>query len=321
MVAAIYPNGFDRGLIARGVPILQTQPGQVFWVYNGSIVDVSQSVGSDDNRGSFDLPFATIDYAIGQCTSGRGDIIFVKPGHAETLSVAAAITADRANVAIVGLGAGAARPTLTFDTTAAATIAINSPGVAFKNFVLLANFADIVAPFTLTTAADFTLEACEIRSVAANMNFLNIVDTDTATGNANGLTLLSNLWVEPDLATLQMVKMDGSNERVTISDNLVNIGAQNNTPALMAIAAGKVISDLDCARNLVYRLNTDSATGALLITTNQTTNTGWVRNNLVQHADTAAEVLVTASAGFGLFENRASGVAGASGYLLPSADS
>lgn len=33
------------------------------------------------------------------------------------------------------------------------------------------------------------------------------------------------------------------------------------------------------------------------------------------------EVLVTASAGFGVFQNFASGVAGASGYLLPAADS
>jgi hypothetical protein len=32
-------------------------------------------------------------------------------------------------------------------------------------------------------------------------------------------------------------------------------------------------------------------------------------------------VLVTASSGFGFFENRESGVAGATGYVLPAADS
>jgi uncharacterized membrane protein YeaQ/YmgE (transglycosylase-associated protein family) len=43
--------------------------------------------------------------------------------------------------------------------------------------------------------------------------------------------------------------------------------------------------------------------------------------NQCQHADVAAEILVTASSGFGFFGNLASGVAGASGYTLPAADS
>ena len=35
-----------------------------------------------------DRPFATIDYAVGQCTASQGDIIYVMPGHAETVSAA-----------------------------------------------------------------------------------------------------------------------------------------------------------------------------------------------------------------------------------------
>ncbi len=68
-------------------------------------------------------------------------------------------------------------------------------------------------------------------------------------------------------------------------------------------------------------MNTDTATGAILITTDSSSNTGVIKHCHVQHADTAAEVFVTASSGFGFFENRASGVAGASGYTLPTADS
>jgi hypothetical protein len=71
----------------------------------------------------------------------------------------------------------------------------------------------------------------------------------------------------------------------------------------------------------VFRLNTDTATGAILLHTNGSTLSGIVAENFVQHADTAAELLITASSGLGVFENRASGVAGASGYLLPAADS
>jgi len=43
--------------------------------------------------------------------------------------------------------------------------------------------------------------------------------------------------------------------------------------------------------------------------------------NFAQHADTAGELNLTASAGLACFQNFSSGVVGASGYLLPGADS
>jgi hypothetical protein len=319
--AANYPNGFTNGVTIRGIPITQSHTGQVFWVSNSTALLTGQIGGSDGNKGSFDQPFSTLDYAIGKCTASRGDIIFVKPGHAETISSATALLADVAGVAIIGCGLGSMRPTFTFDTATTATIPVSAANVTFKNCIFTANFADIVAPFTLTTAKYFTLEDCLIKATATNMNFLNIVDTDATTNNADGLALLGNKWIEPDLATLGMVKMDGTNDDVRIEDNYTRVGVNNNVATLMAIATGKVVTTLSCMRNLVYRLNTDTATGGLLITTDGSTNSGIIGNNYAQHADTAAEILVTASSGFGFFENRASGVAGATGYVLPAVDS
>jgi len=321
MVMSNYPTGFARGVIIRGVPITQTQPGKVFWVYNGTALDVGQRGGSDGNRGTFDAPFATLDYAIGQCTANRGDIIFIKPGHAETLSSAGAVTADVAGVAIIGLGSGTFRPTFTLDTATTTTISVTAANVSFKNIRFLANFADIVSVFTTTTAKEFTLEDCFIGAVATNMNFLNVVDTNATTNDTDGLWVTGNRWVEPDTATLGFVKMDGTNDRVTFSSNNLTLGVKNNTASFMAIATGKVVTNLICTDNTLYRLNTDTATGGLLITTDGSTNTGIIARNFAQHADTAAEILVTASSGFGFFNNYASGVAGASGYLLPAADS
>jgi hypothetical protein len=316
-----YPTGFSRGVIIRGVPITQTQPGKAFWVYNGTAIDVGQKGGSDGNRGTFDAPFATLDYAIGQCTAGRGDIIFIKPGHAETLSAAGAVTADVAGVAIVGLGSGTFRPTFTLDTAATTTISVTAANVSFKNIRFMANFADITAVFTTTTAKELTLEDCFIGATATNMNFLNVVDTNATTNDTDGLYIAGCRWVEPDTATLGFVKMDGTNDRVFFNDNNLTLGVKNNTASFMAIATGKVVTSLQCRNNTLYRLNTDTATGGLLITTDGSTNSGIIANNFAQHADTAAEILVTASSGFGFFENYASGVAGASGYLLPAADS
>jgi hypothetical protein len=316
-----YPTGFARGVILRGVPITQTQPGQTFWVYNGTAISAGQRGGSDGNQGTFDSPFATLDYAIGRCTAGRGDIIFIKPGHAETISSAGAITADVAGVAIVGLGSGSFRPTFTLDTAASTTIAVSAANVSFKNLIFTANFADITAVFTTTTAKEFAVEDCLFKATATNMNFLNIIDTNATTNDTDGLYISGNRWIEPDLATLGFVKMDGTNDRMFFSGNNLTLGVKNNTPSFMAIATGKVVTSLLCQDNTLYRLNTDSATGGLLITTDGSTNSGIIGRNFVQHADTAAEILVTASSGFGFFNNYASGVAGASGYILPAQDS
>lgn len=321
MATSNYPTGFSRGVTIRGVPITQSQPGQVFWVYNGSAISAGQRGGSDGNDGTFNSPFATLDYAIGRCLAGRGDIIFIKPGHAETLSSAGAIAADIAGVAVVGLGSGSFRPTFTFDTAATTTISVSAANVSFKNLVFSANFADITAVFTTTTAKHLAVESCAFQATATNMNFLNVVDTNATTNDTDGLYVVGNTWVEPDTATLQMVKMDGTNANITIDKNVCTLGVKNNTPSLMAIATGKIVTGLSCDENRVYRLNTDSATGALLITTDGSTNTGMVSRNFVQHADTAAEILVTASSGLGFFNNYASGVAGASGYILPAQDS
>ncbi len=322
MSASSFPNGFSQGVTIRGVPLVQSHPGQVFWVGNNAASLLNGHKGaSDGNKGTFEAPFSTIDYAIGKCTAGRGDIIFVKPGHAETISAAGAIAADVANVAIVGLGTGSARPTITLDTATTTTISVSAANVTFKNLIFSANFADIVALFTLTTAANFTMEDCLIKETAVNMNILWLVDTDATTNNADGLALINNAWIEPDTATRAMVKMDGTNDYVVVQDNYVNAGVQNNVATLITIATGKIITNLRCTGNRVYRLNTDTATGGLLITTDGSTNTGIIANNFAQHADTAAEILVTASSGFGFFENRASGVAGATGYVLPAVDS
>ncbi len=44
-----FPSGFANGITIRGVPLLQTNPGQVFWVYNGTAILPGQRGGSDGN--------------------------------------------------------------------------------------------------------------------------------------------------------------------------------------------------------------------------------------------------------------------------------
>ncbi len=110
--------------------------GNRFFVDSGNTTNGANAAGKGRNP---DYPFLTIDYAIGQCTADNGDIIRVMPGHAETLSAAAAITIDVDAIKIVGGGWGDSRPTLSIDTehTEEAPISITASGVVFENFRLV----------------------------------------------------------------------------------------------------------------------------------------------------------------------------------------
>jgi hypothetical protein len=80
----------------------------------GDVYYVGSTWGHDspgNYGGTWDQPFATIDFAIGQCTANHGDTVYVLPWHAET--VTSAITADVAGISIIGLTNGRNMPTLT----------------------------------------------------------------------------------------------------------------------------------------------------------------------------------------------------------------
>lgn len=322
MTMANYPGGFKDGISIRGVPLVQTHPGKVFWVSNATTVLTNQKGGSNGNDGSFNAPFSTLDYAVGQCTAHRGDVIFVKPGHAETVSTATALALDVAGIAVVGLGSGTKRPTFTLDTATTATIGVTAANITLTNLVVSANFADIVSAFTLGAAKYFALHQVDIVATATNMNFLHVIDTNATTDDAQGLSVTNCNWFEPDAATLAFALVDGSNSRWNISDNVVvNGNATADTAAMFTIATGKVLTNLVNLRNQVQVTGNAASTAGLWLTTDGTTNSGIVAYNNLKHLDATTEIWQTSNAGFGLFENRATAVTTAQGYLLPAIDS
>ncbi len=314
-----FPNGFASGVVIRGVPIVQTHPGKVFWVYNGTTLDQGHKNGSNGNKGTFEQPFATLEYAVSQCRTNKGDVVFVKPGHAETIANATTLTLDKAGVAIVGLGQGAMRPTLTFTTATTANIPVTANNITIHNILFVANFAAVASVFTLTAAADFVVDSCEFRDTSSSLNFVTIVTTVVSTNN-DGLVFTNNkVFGLGTTAATTPIKIAATHSRVTINDNYIVLGVVNNTSAVLAHGA-LVVTNLEMSRNKVFRQNTDTATGGILITTSSTTNTGMVSDNYVKCLDTAAIILVTAGSIYGMTNNLVSGLADASGFLLPAAD-
>jgi len=314
-----YPDGFKNGLTIRGIPLTMSNPGEVFWVGNGG-VPVSGGVGGlDGNNGTFQRPFATLDYAVGKCVASRGDTIIILPGHAETVSTATALALDVAGITIIGLGAGTLRPTFTLDTAATATIAVSAANVSLKNLVFTANFADIAELFT-PSAVDFHCEDCEFNAAGANLNFVEIVDTGTTDNECDGLSFVRCSWVEPDTATTSFLNIDADLDQLVVEDCYFNLGVNtSDLPIIAVVATGKDLTNVRIVGNECIRLNDANP---LLITADTTTaNTGVVADNFVRHLDVAAELLVTAGTNFGFFDNKATAAVDASGYLLPAADS
>lgn len=312
-----YPNGFRYGVSIRNVPLALTHPGQVYYVGNSSVISPGARGASNGNDGSYLAPFSTLEYALSRCVANRGDIIFIKPGHAETIADATTLTFDKAGVAIIGQGQGALRPTFTFTTANTANIPVTAANITVHNCLFVANFAAIASVFTLTAAPEFAVDSCEFRDTSSILNFVTIVTTVVSTNN-DGLVFTNNkVFGLGTTAATTPIKIAATHSRLTINDNFIVLAVLNNTSAVLAHGA-LVVTNLEMARNRVFRPNTDSATGGLLITTSSTTNTGMVSDNYISCADVAGIILVTAGCIYGMMNNLVTGDADTSGYVRPA---
>jgi len=182
------------------MPILQTQPGRVFWLYNGTVLEQGEAAGSDQGgvgntvRGTFQRPFATLSFAISQCTPGKGDIIMVKAGHAEKISSATALRLSVSDVAIIGLGGGTSRPTFTLDTANTATINVTANNLSIQNCLFVGNFLSIAALFTPAIASvTASISGTVLNVTVVGSGTLFPGNTITGTGVTAGTVILNQI--------------------------------------------------------------------------------------------------------------------------------
>ena len=323
MAMSNFNTGFAAGVIIRGVPLLQTHPGQVFWVSNATTLLKGQKSGSNGNKGTFDAPFATIEYAVSQCTANRGDIIFVKPGHAETISSAAILTLDVAGVAIIGLGSGSNRPTLTFTTATTANIPVTAANITVHNMLFVANFANVASVFTATgtaTPTDFVVDSCSFRDNSSILNFLTIVTGNATANSMDGLVFSRNrISSLGTTAATTAIKLLEATRRVQIMDN-VGIWAVLNDTAAMLAGSTFNHTDFQFGRNVLNRPNT-SSTGGSFISGSGTAWTGTAHDNRMWQLDATAGIWIPTGTALGFFENYSpiTGAADKSGLINPVA--
>ena len=187
------------GLMALEDQALST--GERFWVNS---VTGQNASGYGRNP---DAPFASVDYAMGLITSGAGDIVYVMPGHTETLTAAGTslgnggvfIGSTLSNgVSIIGLGNGRSRPVFNYTTAAGASMNISAANVTIKNCVFTPNGVGAVTAAINVTGADFTMENCELQiSAGTTACVLGILTAATAAR----MKILNSRFIGPATST------------------------------------------------------------------------------------------------------------------------
>lgn len=179
----------------RGLPFFglggHYTTGQTFFVDSGhSLATDSVGWGTEPSK-----PFATIDYAVGQCTASNGDVIYVMPGHAESVTAASGIDLDVAGISVIGLGNANNRPTLTYTTATTATMVIGADDVKVANINFVCG-VDSLGMFISQEANDFTLEDCYFEG-GATYQFLCGIRIETTYDGFTGRRLRFDQSTDP----------------------------------------------------------------------------------------------------------------------------
>ncbi len=290
---------------AQGSLVLADQgfsTGSRFWVHSGTGTD---SAGHGHNP---DAPFATVDYAIGKCTASKGDIIYVMPGHAETLDGATDLVVDVAGVHIIGLGTGSLRPTFTFGSTDA-IISVTAADVTIQNIVLVGNIDNIVTGISLGANADgCSLQNIEMRDGATNKEFLVGI---AIAANCHDVTIKGLRFCGLAGGATSCIAAAGATNRFRLLDSYINGTFSAQVVNLTAAAS----TDIEIARNVI--INNDTSAGLGVAAHNS--STGFVYGNCITNLkDTVVGVSGT---GLAYAENYCSNALNASGILKPAADS
>ena len=312
------PTNFPSGVQSRGVPVegFGGIGSPLLTMGNIYHVDSGADTADDDNAGTNPKqPLATLDGAINKTTASNGDVILVHPGHAETISAAAAITFDVAGVTVIGMGVGNSRPTVTLDTATTTDIDVTADDVQIHNMIFSMNYADIVEVFDLS-AAGFVLNKCRFVDTATNMNFVDLIKGTTPNNQCDRLEFTNNVILSPDTGNNGVIDIGGDIDALVFNNNYISMGVQDSE-AIISVATGKDVTNCEIAYNHIYRLNT---AGDLLIDSDTTANSGVIAHNRIGHADTGSEVLIDAD-GVRQFDNLGTATNTASGYVLPAIDS
>lgn len=308
------------GMMASyGAPFVPTDfigtGGKIFWVGNRS----GLPAGNGSNP---EYPMSTLNGALAKCQSGRGDIVYVLPGHAENVATADSWSNLVAGTKIIGLGdLGADAPVFTW-STAASTVLADVANVRLQNLrLLLAGPLASTTALTVTTgitgtAAGWKIIGCDI-NVAVDSDQL-CTTAITLSAACDDWTFANNeIWGGTAGTVTGVVVTTGAVDRLKIVGNDIRACA---TAQLLDLSNAAITDNLILGNQMQNKLDTTTA-----VIKPHATSTGIVDGNRWY---TAAAGTAPASSGFTTYTttywfglNYCDTVAGASAIISPAVDS
>lgn len=291
--------------------------GDVYWVGTTSSARGIDGQDLPSHGGDPRKPFASIDYAIGKCTANNDDLIVVLAGHTETISSVGAITMDVAGVSIIGMGRGASRPTLTYDTADTSIILITAANCSLENMILTANFADVVMAIDVD-AVDFMAKDLSFQETAGNMNFFSCIGTDNTNNAADGLTVVGCERISIDANVLAFISILANISRLKVIDNFDNQSSAADIGHFIIMGSFVCLGTEIIGNTLNLNGDNNAQAVGIFATGSSSTSTGVMAYNLAGCLDTTTELFDTATLDFHHFENYHTGTIAKSGTILPA---
>ena len=250
-----FPFGFNGGLSVRDIPISPEHPRKVYWVGNNSALMTEEQAASNNNRGGFLDPVSTLDYAVGLCSPG--DIIYVRPGYAQSMTAADAVDIDVAGVTVIGLGRGTTRPKFTYDNSAGEFV-IGAANVRIENLWFVPSVTGITKAIDVETGSTgFQIINCRFGDAETagtdEFNATIIIAATTTDGVISG-----NYINMGEAGAVAGITITGACHRTEISNNVI-IGDYStaNINSITTLQSDLLIVDNLLVNGVTSGLNTE----------------------------------------------------------------
>lgn len=281
---SIFTNAYGN-FLSSALPYYQAMPG-IITPYGtllkpgGRIAAYVRSTGAQDGEDHFassGMLVSTLNAGLACCRSGQGDIVYVLPGHTESITGADAMTNLVAGTQIVSAGCPGMsnNPKLTWTTADTASFLLDVADVSVIGMTLdWAGVADVAAPMTVT-GAGCVVAGCHIIAQSDVVSFQCEKGIVVSTG-AHDFLFANNY-----------VRCDSEDDDANVTGGIINIAA--------VVRGTKVI-------NNVIGYSSVGDTVGIVDQTAAATNT-LVANNLIRQFAANAAFAIIMDDGHGFIHN------------------
>lgn len=189
----------------------------------------------------------TLADGLARCRSGKNDVVFVLPGHAENVTsttLANLVPGTR----VIGCGRGSNRPNFRWTATTSQFV-MNDADVVFMNCIFRCEGAVVVKAFAVT-AADCAIIGCDIDFGSTAATNLSTIGLSVEAGAHRFLVANNYIHTIAGATPTTVVAVSGVCDGATIVDN--KIYAATSAAAVGVVHITAAATNLEISRNLFW---------------------------------------------------------------------